>query len=85
MQLSVNGSCDSETATLYWTEASGAQTYLITADGDLGSSSSYQTNDTALEVELLCGQSYNFTIRVRGEVCDGPVSAPANFIAGMWI
>ena len=82
MQLRVTGSCDSETVTLDWTEATGALAYLITADGDLGGASSYETNDTTLEAELLCGQSYTFSVRARGPACDGPLSDPARFTTG---
>ncbi|CAL8396350.1 unnamed protein product [Boreogadus saida] len=82
VSLSVNGSCDSETVAMNWTEAAGALTYLITAEGDLGWVRHFQTNDTTLEAELLCGQSYTLTARAQGQSGDGPVSAPAHFIAG---
>ncbi|CAL8306274.1 unnamed protein product [Lota lota] len=77
--LSVTGSCDSMTVTLDWTRAAGALAYVITAAGDLGSVTSVQTNDTTLEVELLCGQSYTFTAQAQGEDCDSPVGAAAYF------
>ncbi|KAJ3599685.1 hypothetical protein NHX12_033641 [Muraenolepis orangiensis] len=82
--LSVTGSCDSQSVTLDWTEARGAAAYVVTASGDLGYVTSYQTNATGLEVDLLCGQSYAFTVQGQGGVCEGPVSAPSVFTAVVW-
>jgi len=82
LDLSVTGSCESDTVLLAWTEAGGAVAYIVTASGDLGYVTSFRTNETALEVELLCGQSYAFTVLAQGDVCDGAPSVAAFFTTG---
>lgn len=78
----MTGSCENETVQLAWMEAGGAVHYIATASGDLGYVTSFITNDTVLEAELLCGQSYAFTVRAQGHVCDSVPSVAAFFTTG---
>ncbi|XP_071200535.1 mucin-3B [Salvelinus alpinus] len=79
-QVTATGSCDSETMVVVaWAEAEGAVVYMVTAMGDLGYMTAFQTNESSLEAELPCGQTYSFTVIGQDESCDSPISDAAKF------
>ncbi|XP_062308247.1 uncharacterized protein LOC134012721 [Osmerus eperlanus] len=78
-QLVVEGSCSNETVSLSWAGARGASVYVLTAAGDLGYFTALQTNDTALDLVLPCGQTYSFTVTAEDERCGSPASSTARF------
>lgn len=80
--LTVSGSCDNETVTLDWVAAQGASLYTVTAAGDLGYVTSFQTNETMGEVELPCGQLFTFTVVANDDRCDSVASLPEEFKTG---
>lgn len=80
--LTVSGSCQNETVVLDWSAAKGASVYVVTAEGDLGFMTSFQTNDTTVEAELPCGQIYSFTVMAQDDRCDSAVSLPEEFKTG---
>uniref|UniRef100_A0A3B4UUE8 Fibronectin type-III domain-containing protein n=1 Tax=Seriola dumerili TaxID=41447 RepID=A0A3B4UUE8_SERDU len=80
--LTVDGSCYNETVVLDWAAAKGASEYMVIAKGDLGYTRSFQTNETTIEVELLCGQLFNFTVKARDVQCDSAMSLPEEFKTG---
>ncbi|XP_034002008.1 fibronectin type III domain-containing protein 7-like [Trematomus bernacchii] len=77
--LTVSGSCDNDTVVLDWSAAKGASGYVVTTTGDIGYTSSFQTNETTVEAELPCGQSFTFTVKAQGDRCDSAVSLPQEF------
>lgn len=81
--LTVEGSCYNETVVLDWSSAKGAFIYEVTATGDLGYITSFQTNDTMLEAELPCGQMFTFTVKAKDNQCDSAESDPKEFKTGM--
>nr|XP_046247875.1 uncharacterized protein LOC124060678 [Scatophagus argus] len=80
--LTVSGSCDNETVVVDWLAAEGASVYTVTATGDRGYATSFQTNETTLEAELPCGQLFTFTVKAQDDRCDSPVSQPEEFKTG---
>lgn len=78
----VSGSCDNETVVLGWSAAEGASVYMVTATGDLGYVTSFQTNETMIEAELPCGQLFTFTVKAQDVRCDSAVSLPEEFKTG---
>ncbi|XP_051515678.1 uncharacterized protein LOC127418869 [Myxocyprinus asiaticus] len=78
-QPSILGSCDNNTILLNWDDSRGASSYTVTVTGNLGYANSIQTSESILEVELLCGQTYNFTIVGQNDVCDSITSTPVHF------
>lgn len=78
----MSGSCDNETLVLDWSAAEGALIYIIIARGDLGYVTSFQTNETMVELELPCGQLFTFTVRAQDSRCDSVVSLPEEFKTG---
>lgn len=67
---------------LDWAAAKGAAGYMVTAEGDLGYVTTLQTNETTVEVELLCGQLFTFTVKAKDDRCDSAVSPPEQFKTG---
>nr|XP_019965387.1 PREDICTED: uncharacterized protein LOC109644441 [Paralichthys olivaceus] len=80
--LKVNGSCYNDTVVLDWSAALGASVYVVTATGDLGYVTSFQTNETMIEAELPCGQLFTFTVKSQDDRCDSSVSLPEEFKTG---
>ncbi|XP_036969323.1 fibronectin isoform X2 [Acanthopagrus latus] len=80
--LTVSGACENETVVLDWSAAEGASVYVVTAEGDLGFMTSFQTSDTTVEAELPCGQTYSFTVTAQDDRCDSAVSLPEEFRTG---
>uniref|UniRef100_A0A8D3DKS8 Fibronectin type-III domain-containing protein n=1 Tax=Scophthalmus maximus TaxID=52904 RepID=A0A8D3DKS8_SCOMX len=80
--LTVEGSCYNETVVLDWSAAAGASVYVVTATGDLGYVTSFQTDGTMIEAELPCGQLFNFTVKAQDDRCDSAVSLPEAFKTG---
>ncbi|XP_075901618.1 uncharacterized protein fndc7b isoform X2 [Nelusetta ayraudi] len=80
--LTVSGSCDNETVVLDWAAAEGASVYTVTALGDLGYVTSFQTNETTAEAELPCGQLFTFTLVAQDDRCDSASSLPEEFKTG---
>ncbi|XP_006797927.2 uncharacterized protein LOC102776891 [Neolamprologus brichardi] len=78
--LRVHGSCNNETVLLYWFKAKGASKYIVTADGNLGYSTSLQTNNTMIETNLPCGQLFTFTVKAQDDWCDSPTSRPEKYM-----
>lgn len=76
------GSCDSTVVALGWSEAKGASAYVVSVAGDLGYVMAFQINETMLEIPLLCGQTFNFTVKAQDSRCESPVSQPAEFTTG---
>lgn len=81
--MKVNGSCISELVVLSWSAAKGALIYEVTAAGNLGFVTSFQTNKTMIESMLPCGQLFTFTVKSQQDQCDSPVSLPEKFKTGM--
>lgn len=81
--LTVSGSCDNETVVLDWSAAEGASVYMVTASGDLGYVTSFQTNETMIEAELPCGQLFTFTVKAQDNRCNSAVSLPEEFKTGL--
>ncbi|KAL7397583.1 hypothetical protein ABVT39_024505 [Epinephelus coioides] len=80
--VTVSGSCDNETVVLDWLEAKGASVYVVTATGDLGYTTSFQTEETMIEAELPCGQLFTFTVQAQDDRCNSAVSLPEEFKTG---
>ncbi|XP_067454263.1 serine-rich adhesin for platelets [Thunnus thynnus] len=80
--LTIDGSCYNETVVLDWSAAKGALVYEVTATGDLGYVTSFQTNDTTIEAELPCGQLFTFTVKAQDDQCDSAESQPKEFKTG---
>ncbi|XP_059196342.1 uncharacterized protein LOC131977156 [Centropristis striata] len=80
--LTVNGTCNNETVELEWSAAEGASIYVVTATGDLGYTTSFQTEETTAETELPCGQLFTFTVKAQDDRCDSPVSMSTQFKTG---
>lgn len=68
---------------LDWSEAAGASLYVVTATGDLGYTTSFQTDETTAEVELPCGQLFTFHVKAQDDRCDSAESPPESFKSGM--
>ncbi|XP_034066039.1 uncharacterized protein LOC117542456 [Gymnodraco acuticeps] len=77
--LTVSGSCDNDTVVLDWSAAKGTSGYVVTTTGDMGYTSAFQTDETTVEAELPCGQSFTFTVKAQGDRCDSAVSLPQEF------
>lgn len=60
-----------------WQDASGVETYVVTATGSLGFVELYTTNLTVLSAPLPCGQNYTVTVQGRGSRCDSAPSRPS--------
>lgn len=67
---------------LDWAAAEGASVYTVTALGDLGYVTSFQTNETTAEAELPCGQLFTFTLVAQDDRCDSASSLPEEFKTG---
>ncbi|XP_008292889.1 uncharacterized protein fndc7b [Stegastes partitus] len=82
--LRITGSCYNATSTVMveWSDAPGALLYVLTASGDLGFTTSYQTNETMMETDLPCGQVYTFTVISQDERCDSVASMPEQYKTG---
>ncbi|KAK9519631.1 hypothetical protein VZT92_022346 [Zoarces viviparus] len=80
--LTASGSCDNGTVVLDWSAAEGASVYVVSATGDLGYVTSFQTEETSVEAELLCGQLFTFTVKAQDDRCDSAVSMPESFKTG---
>ncbi|XP_067303573.1 fibronectin [Pseudorasbora parva] len=78
-QVTVSGSCDNNTVLLNWNHSRGALSYTVLITSNLRYADSFQTSETMLTVELLCGQTYTFTTVGENDVCDSIPSAPAHF------
>ncbi|KTF75017.1 hypothetical protein cypCar_00024381 [Cyprinus carpio] len=78
-QPTVSGSCDNNTVVLNWSHSKGALSYKVHITSNLGYDDSFQTSESTLTVELLCGQTYTFTTLGENGVCDGIPSTPAHF------
>lgn len=81
--LTVSGLCDNETVVLDWSAVDGVSVYMVTATGDLGYVTSFQTNETMMEAELPCGQLFTFTVKAQDDQCDSAMSLPEEFKTGM--
>lgn len=68
---------------LDWSAAEGASVYMVTASGDLGYVTSFQTNETMIEAELPCGQLFTFTVKAQDDRCNSAVSLPEEFKTGL--
>ncbi|KAJ8376161.1 hypothetical protein SKAU_G00067410 [Synaphobranchus kaupii] len=77
--MSAVGSCGNDTVNLAWEESPGASVYIVTATGDLGYVTGFNTTDTSLEASLPCGQTFSFSVVARGHRCDSPHSGHAHF------
>lgn len=66
-----------------WAAASGASFYMVTATGDLGYVTSFQTNETMIEAKLPCGQLFHFTVKAQDDRCVSAVSLHEEFKTGM--
>ncbi|XP_041862145.1 fibronectin-like [Melanotaenia boesemani] len=80
--LAATGSCNNETVVLNWSEARGALVYVVTASGDLGYVTSFQTNGTTIEADLPCGQLFTFTVVAQDDRCESAVSLPKQYKTG---
>ncbi|KAI3368520.1 hypothetical protein L3Q82_025527 [Scortum barcoo] len=80
--LTASGWCNNETVVLDWSAAQGALVYEVTATGDLGYVTSFQTNETTIEDVFPCGQLFTFTVRAKDDRCDSAVSMPEKFKTG---
>ncbi|KAF4097010.1 hypothetical protein G5714_022979 [Onychostoma macrolepis] len=78
-QPTVSGSCDNNTVILNWNHSRGASSYTVHITSNLGYNDSFQTSESTLTVELLCGQTYTFTTLGENDVCDSIPSTPAHF------
>ncbi|XP_012990390.2 uncharacterized protein LOC105029012 isoform X2 [Esox lucius] len=78
-QVTATGSCDSETVVVAWTHAQGSEKYVVTAMGNLGYITEFQTNDTSLAVDLPCGQTYSLSVKGQDELCDSSSTNSAEF------
>ncbi|XP_043081301.1 serine-rich adhesin for platelets [Puntigrus tetrazona] len=78
-QPTVSGSCNNNTVLLNWSHSRGASSYTMHITGNLGYMDSFQTIESTLTVELLCGQTYTFTTLGENDVCDSIPSTPAHF------
>ncbi|KAL1249579.1 hypothetical protein QQF64_020584 [Cirrhinus molitorella] len=78
-QPTVLGSCDNNTVLLNWSHSKGASSYTVHITSNLGYADSFQTSESTLTVELLCGQTYTFTTTGENDVCDSIPSNPAHF------
>lgn len=81
-QLNVLGSCDNNTVLLNWDDSRGASSYMVLISGNLGYGDSFQTSESILEVELLCGQTYTITTVGQNDLCDSIESDPVQFTSG---
>uniref|UniRef100_A0A8C5GA05 Fibronectin type-III domain-containing protein n=1 Tax=Gouania willdenowi TaxID=441366 RepID=A0A8C5GA05_GOUWI len=77
-----NRTCNNDTARLEWSEAKGALLYTLEVTGDLGFTRSLQTNSTTLEVDLPCGQVFNFTVVAQDERCESAGSLAEQYKSG---
>ncbi|XP_039984445.1 uncharacterized protein LOC120790698 [Xiphias gladius] len=80
--LTLDGSCYNETVVLDWAAAKGASVYVVTATGDLGYVTSFQTDETMIEAELPCGQLFTFNVKAQDDQCDSAMSVPEEFKTG---
>ncbi|XP_040040842.2 uncharacterized protein fndc7b [Gasterosteus aculeatus] len=80
--LTVSGSCDNKTVVLDWSAAEGASAYVVSATGDQGYVTSFQTEDTTAEAELPCGQLFTFTVKAQGDQCGSAAGTAASFKTG---
>ncbi|XP_077060714.1 uncharacterized protein fndc7b [Siphateles boraxobius] len=77
-QLTVSGSCDNNTVHLNWNHSRGALSYSVFIVSNLGYADSFQTSESMLTAELLCGQTYTFTAVGQNDICDSIPSIPAH-------
>uniref|UniRef100_A0A672T9V5 Fibronectin type-III domain-containing protein n=3 Tax=Sinocyclocheilus grahami TaxID=75366 RepID=A0A672T9V5_SINGR len=78
-QPTVLGSCDNNTVLLNWNHSRGASNYTVHITSNLGYADSFQTSESTLTVELLCGQTYTFTTLGENDFCGSIPSNPAHF------
>ena len=62
--------CYTDSALLEWGYANGALSYTVTAQAAGGFTSSCSTNHTNCEIDLQCGQTYDFTMVASDGQCD---------------
>ncbi|KAJ8384528.1 hypothetical protein AAFF_G00204430 [Aldrovandia affinis] len=77
--MTTHGSCSSDTVSLVWEETRGAYVYIVTAVGDLGYITAFNTTDTSLTVSLPCGQIYSLSLVAQDDRCDSPSSMTAEY------
>ncbi|XP_058265731.1 uncharacterized protein LOC131365857 [Hemibagrus wyckioides] len=77
--LTVTGSCTSNTLQLNWSNATGALRYTISVTGNLGYTSAFQSSMNRVQVEVSCGQSYSFRVLGQNDQCQSLTSATAKF------
>ncbi|XP_053096527.1 uncharacterized protein LOC113530559 [Pangasianodon hypophthalmus] len=77
--LTVSGSCTTNTLQLNWSNATGAFLYTISVTGNLGYTGSFQSPVSNVQVEVPCGQSYNFSVLGQNDQCRSITSTTARF------
>ncbi|KAL1022755.1 hypothetical protein UPYG_G00031900 [Umbra pygmaea] len=77
--VTATGSCHSDTVSVAWTKAQGAELYVVNAVGNLGYTTAFQTNESSLMADLPCGQMYNFSVTSQDELCSSASSNVAKF------
>ncbi|KAJ8279126.1 hypothetical protein COCON_G00061920 [Conger conger] len=80
--MSAEGVCSNDTVLLTWEETRGALKYMVIAEGNLGYIVDFATDDTTLEAQLPCGQTFSFSVSAQGQQCKSPFSGKAYFRTG---
>ncbi|XP_017343677.1 uncharacterized protein LOC108276481 [Ictalurus punctatus] len=77
--LTVTGSCTTNTLQLNWSNASGALLYTISVTGNLGYTGSFQSPVSNMHMAVPCGQSYSFSVLGQNDQCRSLTSTTTKF------
>ncbi|KAI5096119.1 hypothetical protein C0J45_14549, partial [Silurus meridionalis] len=77
--LTVTGSCNTNSLQLNWSNVTGVQLYTISVTGNLGYTTAFQSPVPSLQVEVPCGQSYSFSVLGKNDQCYSLTSTTAKF------
>lgn len=84
LRVGVDLQCGTHTANLYWEESEGVELYLAKASSSQGVTlQCNSTNSTCQFSNLLCGETYKFSVTAYSNGCYSAVSSVVEIQAGM--
>lgn len=81
--VTVTSACESDSASVSWTAANGALSYLAAAEMADGQRLVCSTNSTSCDISgLQCGQEYEVTVTAMDNSCNGTKSTSQTLRTG---
>ncbi|KAG7513796.1 fibronectin type III domain-containing protein 7 [Solea senegalensis] len=82
MYLGVDQQCGTSTANLFWGEAEGVELYMVTATCSMHTLHFNSTNSTCVFPDLLCGETYEFSVTAYVDGCYSETSSTVTIQTG---